>query len=84
MKNKFENRSEIRCGSFLYILYEVFFIPYEKISLKIKKDENKRFSIKRRPIIFCLYLCEKRKRGEYKIFCVNEKIHTKKEVPSVE
>ncbi|MEJ4199521.1 hypothetical protein SJ553_03925 [Enterococcus faecium] len=22
--------------------------------------------------------------GEYKIFCVNEKIHTKKEVPSVE
>ncbi len=47
MKNKFENRSETRCGSFLYILYEVFFIPYEKISLKIKKDENKRFSIKR-------------------------------------
>ena len=42
MKNKFENRSEIRCDSFLYILYEVFFIPYEKISLKIKKDENKR------------------------------------------
>ncbi len=35
MKNKFENRSETRCGSFLYILYEVFFIPYEKISLKI-------------------------------------------------
>ncbi|QDA37694.1 hypothetical protein FHK66_03625 [Enterococcus faecium] len=63
MKNKFENRSETRCGSFLYILYEVFFIPYEKISLKIKKDENKRFSIKRRPIIFCLYLCEKRKRA---------------------
>ncbi|WP_305039706.1 BREX-1 system adenine-specific DNA-methyltransferase PglX [Enterococcus faecium] len=24
------------------------------------------------------------KKGEYKIFCVNEKIHTKKEVPSVE
>ncbi len=23
-------------------------------------------------------------RREYKIFCVNEKIHTKKEVPSVE
>ncbi|MEJ4242813.1 hypothetical protein SJ782_06270 [Enterococcus faecium] len=23
-------------------------------------------------------------KGEYKIFCVNEKIHTKKEVPSVE
>ena len=37
MKNKFENRSDTRCGSFLYILYEVFFIPYEKISLKIKK-----------------------------------------------
>ncbi len=53
MKNKFENRSDTRCGSFLYILYEVFFIPYEKISLKIKKDENKRFSIKRRPFIFC-------------------------------
>ncbi len=63
MKNKFENRSETRCGSFLYILYEVFFIPYEKISLKIKKDENKR---------------------ECKIFCVNEKINTKKEVASVE
>lgn len=63
MKNKFENRSDTRCGSFLYILYEVFFIPYEKISLKIKKDENKRFSIKRRPFIFCLYLCEKRKVG---------------------
>ncbi len=43
MKNKFENRSEIRCGSFLYILYEVFFIPYEKISLnancKIKLEK---------------------------------------------
>ncbi|OOL46529.1 hypothetical protein B1P93_09895, partial [Enterococcus faecium] len=26
MKNKFENRSDTRCGSFLYILYEVFFI----------------------------------------------------------
>ncbi|PQD41700.1 hypothetical protein [Enterococcus faecium] len=65
MKNKFENRSETRCGSFLYILYEVFFIPYEKISLKIKKDENKRFFIKRRPIIFCLYLCEKRKRAQH-------------------
>ena len=65
MKNKFENRSETRCGSFLYILYEVFFIPYEKISLKIKKE------------IFH----EKR---ECKIFCVNEKIHTKKEVASVE
>ena len=63
MKKKFKNRSETRCGSFLYILYEVFFIPYEKISLKIKKDENKR---------------------ECKIFCVNEKIHTKKEVASVE
>ncbi|OOL46247.1 hypothetical protein B1P90_09995, partial [Enterococcus faecium] len=25
MKNKFENRSDTRCGSFLYILYEVFF-----------------------------------------------------------
>ncbi|WP_316381164.1 hypothetical protein [Enterococcus faecium] len=25
-----------------------------------------------------------KKTGEYKIFCVNEKIHTKKEVPSVE
>ncbi|KAF3367281.1 hypothetical protein BXA49_16050, partial [Enterococcus faecium] len=24
MKNKFENRSDTRCGSFLYILYEVF------------------------------------------------------------
>ncbi|RAQ23789.1 hypothetical protein DPX30_05485 [Enterococcus faecium] len=24
------------------------------------------------------------KKREYKIFCVNEKIHTKKEVPSVE
>lgn len=58
MKNKFENRSETRCGSFLYILYEVFFIPYEKISLKIKKDENKRFSIKRRPIIF-VFICVK-------------------------
>ncbi|WP_347083866.1 hypothetical protein [Enterococcus faecium] len=32
-------------------------------------------------ILFYLYFetC-----GEYKIFCVNEKIHTKKEVPSVE
>lgn len=28
-------------------------------------------------------LCSEKKR-EYKIFCVNEKIHTKKEVPSVE
>lgn len=65
MKNKFENRSDTRCGSFLYILYEVFFIPYEKISLKIKKDENKQFSIKRRPFIFCLYLCEKRKRAQH-------------------
>lgn len=65
MKNKFENRSEIRCDSFLYILYEVFFIPYEKISLKIKKDENKRFSIKRRPFIFCLFLCEKRKKTQH-------------------
>ena len=62
MKNTFENRSETCCGSFLY---EVFFIPYEKISLKIKKDENKRFSIKRRPFIFCLYLCEKRKRAQH-------------------
>ncbi len=26
----------------------------------------------------------KKTKGEYKIFCVNEKIHTKKEVPSVE
>ncbi|RXU67354.1 hypothetical protein CYQ77_14220 [Enterococcus faecium] len=60
MKNKFENRSEIRCDSFLYILYEVFFIPYEKISLKIKKDENKRFSIKRRPFILVksIILCK--------------------------
>ena len=56
MKNKFENRSDTRCGSFLYILYEVFFIPYEKISLKIKKDENKRFSIKENRLFFCLYL----------------------------
>ncbi|WP_341875355.1 hypothetical protein [Enterococcus faecium] len=68
MEPKFENRSDTRCGSFLYILYEVFFIPYEKISLKIKKDENKRFSIKRRPFIFCLYLCEKRKRESIKYF----------------
>ncbi|EJY33052.1 hypothetical protein HMPREF1354_00468 [Enterococcus faecium 514] len=44
---------------------DFIFIPYEKISLKIKKDENKRFSIKRRPFIFCLYLCEKRKRAQH-------------------
>ncbi|WP_080385999.1 hypothetical protein, partial [Enterococcus faecium] len=51
-----------------YLLHnymDFIFIPYEKISLKIKKDENKRFSIKRRPFIFCLYLCEKRKRAQH-------------------
>ncbi|MCF7546225.1 hypothetical protein L3X09_03300 [Enterococcus faecium] len=58
MKNKFENRSDTRCGSFLYILYEVFFIPYEKISLKIKKDENKRFSIKEDRLFF-VFICVK-------------------------
>ncbi|PQE49638.1 hypothetical protein CUS31_10405, partial [Enterococcus faecium] len=48
-----------------YTDFIVFFIPYEKISLKIKKDENKRFSIKRRPFIFCLFLCEKRKKAQH-------------------
>lgn len=35
MKNKFENRSDTRCGSFLYILYEVFFIPYVNFKFKL-------------------------------------------------
>ncbi|MCH3603636.1 hypothetical protein LC942_13565, partial [Enterococcus faecium] len=61
MKNKFENRSDTRCGSFLYILYEVFFIPYEKISLKIKKDENKGFDKKICPFFFLVNFVEKGK-----------------------
>ncbi len=42
-------------------------------------------------IFYSLYCMDSRKlfmykviHREYKIFCVNEKIHTKKEVPSVE
>ncbi|RXW95167.1 hypothetical protein CYQ57_12565 [Enterococcus faecium] len=41
------------------------FFYLHKIFYTLKKDENKRFSIKRRPIIFCLYLCEKRKRAQH-------------------
>ncbi|AUO62424.1 hypothetical protein BXT96_12545 [Enterococcus faecium] len=44
--------------------------------LKYKKISNQ-------STLLSYYVIHSNKR-EYKIFCVNEKIHTKKEVPSVE
>ncbi len=51
------------------------------VSLNYTNGEYKKIS--NQSTLLSYYVIHSNKR-EYKIFCVNEKIHTKKEVPSVE